>query len=399
MKNLTATVFLVLAFISSVSAPAFTQTADAAADPANTSPNDAERTATGNATNNETELHVTTFSGAYGKAFEMAVVSTFEAERNQRLQRSTHTTGAEALAALQSSKQPLDIVELDYASLNAACDSGLLVKNTPEEDRKASERRSKSKRKKKKKNPNVLPGATHPCGTASLRWSGVTIYNKEKYKKKAPSGLWDLLNTKRFPGKRALVTNPEYLFETILIAEGVKPYRVYRTLSSDKGVRRVLRRLNKLSRHITWVDSYAEAVDLVSSGKAGMGQGFNGRVFLENTRGSDIAILWDGQIYDTNYYAIAQRSNAKQDAAAFISFATEPRQLAKHAGEVAYGPLKKQALSLMQKHPRFDVALKPFTPTHAANGKRRLRRDAAWWAENRERIQTAFDAWRAERAQ
>ncbi len=339
-------------------------------------------------------LNVTTFGGAYGEAFTQAIVKPFVEQSGLSISPVYHANTDATLASLKEASPTPDVIELDRKSLDVACDAGLLQKTSDSDEADAEEQ--KASNKKKKENTDYLPGSLHPCGVGSLSWSAVTVYNTKKFKKRQPKSLSHLLNTRRFPGKRAFVAKPEYLFEKILIADGVKPRDVYKILATDKGLKRVLKRLTRLSSHIIWADTPTGALELVETGQAAIGIGFNGRIFIDRARGAPIAILWDGQIYDNNYYAISAQSQNKAQALSFVAFATDTDQLAKHAAQIAYGPLKRSAIAQLNEHPTLGLSLKPFTPTHPKNRKRRLQRNAKWWGENGTRLTEAFDTWLAE---
>jgi putative spermidine/putrescine transport system substrate-binding protein len=105
-------------------------------------------------------------------------------------------------------------------------------------------------------------------------------------------------------------------------------------------------------------------------------------------------VMWDGQIYDLDLWAIPKNAKNKDVALRFISFATDPARLAVQAELIAYGPMRKSALPLVGKHPVIAVEMTPFLPTAPDNFKRALQFDEAWWNANGAALQTRFETWR-----
>ncbi|MGH1419029.1 MAG: extracellular solute-binding protein [Hyphomicrobiaceae bacterium] len=339
----------------------------------------------------ESDLTVATFGGAYGQALDIAVLKPFADETNIRVKPKYHPKNEDSLDALNATAPQPDVVELDRHAIDTACANGLLTKwqSSGAED---NNRDTGDTDRTRQSNRDTLDGFLHDCGVASLSWASITVFNTKAFKKK-PRQLRDLFKTKSFPGKRALVAKPEFLFETILMADGVRAGKVYETLETDAGLKRVLRRLSKLEPHIIWANTQTESLDLVEKGQAVLGQAFNGRVFIDSARGAPISIVWDGQIYDTNYYAIPKDAPNQQGAEKFVAFATKTAQLAGHAELIAYGPRKRSAIAELSLHPTLGIELAPYLPTHPRNVKRALARDAAWWDLNRPRLAHAFANW------
>ena len=72
-------------------------------------------------------------------------------------------------------------------------------------------------------------GGLTSCGVASVAWSTAIAFDRQAFTKAQPSQIADLLDVKRFPGKRALPNGPRYTLELALLADGVDPAeRLYR---------------------------------------------------------------------------------------------------------------------------------------------------------------------------
>jgi spermidine/putrescine-binding protein len=78
-------------------------------------------------------------------------------------------------------------------------------------------------------------GALSSCGVASVAWSTAIAYDRQAFSKAQPAQIADLLDLKRFPGKRALPDSARYTLELALLADGVDPADVYTALATPEG--------------------------------------------------------------------------------------------------------------------------------------------------------------------
>jgi spermidine/putrescine-binding protein len=133
--------------------------------------------------------------------------------------------------------------------------------------------------------------------------------------------------------------------------------------------------------------------------KASMAAGFSGRIFRAAVSARQrIDVLWDGQIYDLDLWAIPKGAANKEDAKRFIAFATEPAQMAAQAELIAYGPMRKSAIALVGKHPSIDIEMKGFLPTAPDNFKKALKFDEVWWKDHGTELEARFKTWREQPA-
>jgi len=130
-----------------------------------------------------------------------------------------------------------------------------------------------------------------------------------------------------------------------------------------------------------------------------MAAGFSGRIFRAAVSARQrIDVLWDGQIYDLDLWAIPKGAANKEDAKRFIAFATEPAQMAAQAALIAYGPMRKSAIALVGKHPSIDIEMKGFLPTAPDNFKKALKFDEVWWKDHGTELEARFKTWREQPA-
>ena len=141
------------------------------------------------------------------------------------------------------------------------------------------------------------------------------------------------------------------------------------------------RRLDKIKGEIYWWDNAQEPITWLLEKKVAMAAGYSGRIFRAAVGDRQrLGVIWDGQVYDLDLWAIPKGAKNKDGAMRFITFATDPARLAAQAQLIAYGPMRKSALELVGKHPVIDVEMKAFLPTAPDNFKKALKFDDAWWS-------------------
>ncbi|MDX2265088.1 MAG: extracellular solute-binding protein [Hyphomicrobiales bacterium] len=330
-------------------------------------------------------LSVMTRPGAYGAAQKIAVLDPFEAATpSVSLIAQTYDGSYAALRDLIADGKAGDVVDLGSNLARMACDEGLLEPIDAAAVLGADAL------------DDFIPEAVKPCGIGSAVWSAVVVYNRSVFARRAPASVKDLFDLKAFPGKRALPSGPKYLLEAAMLADGVEPSSVYAALSTPDGVAKAFKRLDQIKSAIVWWDKPSAGVARVGKGEAAMGLAFNGRLFeAAAANRQPIAAVWDGHIYDVNYWAALKGGSQTRVALDFIRFAAAPERMAAQARLTAYGPTRRSAVAQVGAHPQLGVTMTPHLPTAPDNFKRAVAVDEAWWAANGPEMQARFDAWRA----
>ena len=245
---------------------------------------------------------------------------------------------------------------------------------------------------------DFLAGAIHKCGVASMVWSSLIIYDSRKFRRRKPRTLKDFFNTRRFSGRRALPRGPEYTLELALMADGVKPAEIYSVLSTDDGIRRAFKKLDKIKDRVYWWTNGSEPFDKLLAKKVSMALGFNGRAFQTSVRRPGrFDFIWNGQIYDLEFWAIPKNAAEKKRSRAFIKFAVAPERLARQSRLFPYGPTRRSALAKIGKHAELGVPMTRYIPTTPKNFRHALHRDGIWWQRNKARLSEKFEDWLAGR--
>jgi putative spermidine/putrescine transport system substrate-binding protein len=146
--------------------------------------------------------------------------------------------------------------------------------------------------------------------------------------------------------------------------------------------------LDRIKPEIVWWAKGSQPPRMLSAGTVVMSSAWNGRIFeAVKDRGSDLAIIWDRQVWSLDTWGIPKGSENLEEALDFIAFATEPSRLAEQAGYIAYGPARRSAAAMVSD----DV--KPHLPTAGAHAAGALWIDHSWWARNKPRIERRFNDW------
>jgi putative spermidine/putrescine transport system substrate-binding protein len=330
-------------------------------------------------------LNIATWGGAYGRAQEIAVLEPYAKETGTAI--ATEIYGGDASKVrllIEDAKTPIDVVDVSAGALTTLCDEGVLAPLDPDELKSDGDTAD-----------DFLPGAISKCGVASVAWAMAIVANRKALQGNAPTAIGALLDTARFPGKRALPNNAPRTLELALLADGVAPENVYQELATPEGADRAFAALDKIRDSVLLWDKPADPMAWVVTGRAAMAAGYSGRMFRAAALDRNLKILWDGQIYDLDAWAIPETSQNKDEAMRFIRFATAPAQLAAQARLTAYGPMRTSALAQVGTHPAIGVDMQAFLPTTPSNSQNALKFDEAWWDKNGDALSKRFATWAA----
>ena len=318
------------------------------------------------------ELAVMTGGGAFAEAYRKTVLEPFAKQNDVTV---TATDGAAG-----------DLLLLDALQLDRRCTAGDLMGLESSELLPSAASSSGN-------SSDFLDGAVKPCGIAPLAWSHLFVFDPAKFDKRAPRAIADILDVRRYPGKRALPMNGRGLAEALLVADGVPAADVYRVLESSDGLNRIIKILKKdLGTHIVWYERLPEAIALLRSGEASIAFTSNGHAFTEQARGGPLGLIWDGQVLHAAYLAIAKSTHSANEAKALVAFASRPEQLTDLVREIPYGPMRRAGISAAEaaRHAVTGQELGPFLPTAPDNMRTAVRFDPIWWDANKERMEAAL---------
>ncbi len=335
----------------------------------------------------EDTLNIATWGGAYAQSQEIAFFEPYAKETGTRVATEIYDGTLAKIKEMIGGSSAIDVADVSAGALDTLCRDGLLETIAASSLGAAPTGESAEQ--------DFLTGGLVNCGVASVAWSTAIAFDRQAFSKAQPSEIASLLDAKRFPGKRALPNSPRRTLELVLLADGVDPANVYTELATQAGADRAFKALDKIKGETYWWDNAEEPMTWLMERKTAMAAGYSGRMFraMVGTR-QRFGVIWDGQVYDLDLWAIPKSAENKEGALRFIAFATDPARLAKQAELIAYGPMRKSALPLVGKHPVVGVEMAAFLPTAPDNFKKALRFDEGWWDTNGAALESRFEAWR-----
>ncbi len=235
---------------------------------------------------------------------------------------------------------------------------------------------------------HYLPGTASDCGAGATVSSLVLAWDHDKFPATpAWSDFWDVA---RYPGKRGLRRGPRTNLEIALLADGVAPGDVYRTLRSDDGVDRAFRRLDQIKPYLVWWSPEATAVQFLGSGEVLMTSADSVAVALANQAPQrHFGLQWAGSLTGVRSWVVMKGSPFAAEAGRLLATMGDPARQAALFAAVPAGPTARGANELL--HPD-QQAISPSAPANLAAA---LPIDEQFWRDNGERLEQRFDAWLA----
>ena len=271
-----------------------------------------------------------------------------------------------------------------------------------------------------------LPGASSDCGAGAFMTATVLAWDREKLQgdpkppapapsaaggkpspnqdpkntgpdtklapdaaAKAPDPQWsDFWDVAKHPGRRGLQRQAEGNLEFALLADGVSPGDIYRTLRTGEGVDRAFRKLDQLKPYIMWWDQPGQPAQFLAGGK----------VLFTSAPASSLSAMvsqpgharpgvqWAGSLNAVQSWAVPQSAHEEAALAALL-IATDPAREVELARATGYGPSTTDAVALLPGD------LRGASPAAAANLKLGLPLDEGFWRDNRKALEARFNDW------
>lgn len=334
------------------------------------------------------KLKISTWDGSYKISQEKAFFAPFTAKTGTSIDISTHKKPLELLKKWkQDENSSLDLIDLSTYEAEKACDAGYLISLNEGNISKGPNNEPIE--------TDFLSDSLIDCAVPSVAWSALMVVKNGKFTKKKPRSWSDFFNVKRFAGKRSLKKSARYSLEAALLADKVKLDDLYYTLSTEAGQKRAFKVLDRLKDNIVWWETSQQAINNLKNEDVVMGLAYNGRLFNAIIGdGLDLTLIWQGQIYDMDYWAIPSNTANRDKALAFINFATEPKQLAEQSKWMPYGPMRASSLKFIGKHDIANIHMAPYLPTTKAHFQKALKFNEGWWVSDAGReLEEKFSSW------
>ncbi|HEY2678365.1 MAG TPA: extracellular solute-binding protein [Steroidobacteraceae bacterium] len=263
-----------------------------------------------------------------------------------------------------------DVMQVESRTLQQGCREGLFEKLDP---------------KRIPTPEDLIPGALSECGVGIFAWSQALVYSDQL--RAAPHSWADFWDTHKYPGKRGLRRSAKYTLEIALLADGVEPKDVYRTLSSESGVKRAFRKLDQIRKDTVWWEAAAQPGAFIGAGTVSMSSAYTLWFDPALDRNRHTRIVWRQSLYDIDSWAIPAGTPKREDAYRFIAFASEPQHQKTLSEQLKYGPTNRHALDLL------PAGLTDTLPSSSPNLAGALRIDSAFWTEHGDALERRFNAW------
>jgi putative spermidine/putrescine transport system substrate-binding protein len=317
-------------------------------------------------------LTVANQGGANGNAQKVAFYRPFEAQTGTTITAVEYNGEQAKVKAMVDAKHvDWDVAEIETGDLGRGCDEGMYEKLD------WSKIASKS---------DLIPEAVRPCGAGMFVWSTALAYNADTLKT-APTSWADFWNEIKFPGKRGMRKGARYNLEFALMADGVAPKDVYKVLSTKAGQDRAFKKLDQIKPYIQWWEAGAQPPQFLVAGDVVMSTVYNGRIDAAQKEGKNLQVVWNGSIYDVEWYVIPKGAPNKDLAEKFISFALSEKPQQDYAKNIAYGPANLAAIKSL------DAKTLGNLPNSPANSKNAVLQDMTFWTDHGDELEQRFAAW------
>ena len=321
------------------------------------------------------EISVISFGGANKDAQVKAYYQPFSKDTGINVVAGEYNGEMAKLKAMVETKSvSWDVVEVESSEVARGCDEGFFEKLDYKVIGKKSE---------------FIPGAASKCGVGFFVYSTIFAYDSKQLAT-APTSWADFWDVSKFPGKRGMRKTAKYTLEAALLADGVAAKDVYATLATPAGVDRAFKKLDALKPNIQWWEAGAQAPQYLISGDVVMSSAYNGRITNARNEGNtNLEIVWDGGLYEMEYWVVPKGTPNKAEAMQFIASTLLPERQVEYSKLIPYGPTRKSASALIS--PELAAVL----PSSAENMKQAAAIDPAFWLDHGEELERRFNAWAA----
>ncbi|MCF5724133.1 ABC transporter substrate-binding protein [Pseudomonas syringae] len=209
------------------------------------------------------DLTVVSWGGAYQDSQRKIFFEPFSKESGVKVLEDSWDGGIGMLRTrAESDDGGWDVVQVEREDLLLGCNEGLFLKM--DFTRIGGEE-------------SYIPEAVSECGVGNNVYNFVLTYDTSKLKN-PPQGWVDFFDLKKYPGKRALRQGPKGNLEIALMADGVAPGDVYKTLNSTGGVERAFKKLDTIKPQLLFWKTGGQPMQFLASGEVAMSSVYNPRV-------------------------------------------------------------------------------------------------------------------------
>ena len=205
-------------------------------------------------------------------------------------------------------------------------------------------------------------------------FSYVIAYDASRFGARAPAGMADFFDIKKFPGKRSLYKWGAGMWEAALLADGVAPDKLY-----PLDLKRAHDKIAAFSDHVvSYWGGGADSQQILLSGDASMALIWSTRAsVLEKDSSGQIKFVWDQGLISPGAMAVIKNNPAgKVTAMNFIASTQDPRKQLVAFELMGQGPANPATDALI---PADKKRINPMDPANAA---RQIALNMPWYADN-----------------
>ena len=329
------------------------------------------------------DLVVVGWGGALSAAIKASMEDPFQESTGIAISSEVYNGGmAQVKAQIEAGNVTWDVIDSNHVDAELGCAEGLLEEIPLTGLEAAPDGTSAGE--------DFYDEALHDCGIASYIWSNVYAYDKNKFSSKAPASVADFFDIENFPGKRGMRKSPQVNLAWALIADGVPRDQVYDVLTTPEGVDRAFRKLDTIKDEVLWWEAGAQPPQMLADGEVVMTSAYNGRLYNAIVKeGQPFEIVWDSQIWDYAAFVIPKGTPNKEQALAFIKYATSAERLADLTNYISYGPARRSGNAMVSDELKRHL---PSVPEHMAMG---IRANSEFWADYGDQLNERFNVWLA----
>lgn len=323
------------------------------------------------------ELYFASWGGAYQDAIRQAWLKPFSQQTGVEVVEDTDPQVSKLRAMIDTKTVSWDVVTENSSRLARGVKFGVFEKITPDMVDQS----------------HTIAAARNDYGVPSEIFSTLIAYSTTAFPegKPQPKTFADFWDVEHFPGKRTLQDEPATVIEAALIASGVKPEDVYKTLDTPAGVDRAMDQIKKIKPYVAkWWKNGAEPVQALASGEVTMALGWNGRFQSGIDAGVPIKMSWHDSVAQVGYFALVKGANNRADAIKLLNWIASPEHQAEFSKYIAYGPTSEAAM------PFIDDARKLRLPSTPERLKTTLFMNADWWDQHGPAIIERYNQVRAQ---
>ena len=160
-------------------------------------------------------------------------------------------------------------------------------------------------------------------------------------------------------------------------------------LATKAGQDRAFKKLDELKPNIQWWEAGAQPPQFLVAGDVVMSTAYNGRIDAAQKEGKNLKVVWNGSIYDLDYWVIPKGSPNKALAEQYIAYSVSSKPQQEYARHIAYGPVNDAAIKSL------DAATLANLPNSPANGKNAVQEDMGFWTDHGDELEQRFNSWAA----